>query len=66
MRAGRLRRAQGDRPERGQQCRAQRRGSQACRVRKSIRHAARAYSWMSPPRRSRRWILSGGFEPTRC
>ncbi len=35
-------------------------------VRKSMRHAARAYSWMSPPRRSRRWILSGGSEPTRC
>jgi Fe-S cluster assembly protein SufB len=26
-----------------------------CGVRKSIRYAARAYSWMSPPRRSRRW-----------
>jgi hypothetical protein len=26
-----------------------------CGVRKSIRHAASAYSWMSPPRRSRRW-----------
>jgi hypothetical protein len=36
-----------------------------CRVRKSIGHAARAYSWISPPRRSRRWSRSGGFEPTR-
>ena len=27
----------------------------ACGVRKPIRHAATAYSWMSPPRRSRRW-----------
>src|SRR5262249_13461951 len=35
-----------------------------CRVRKSIRHAARAYSWMSPPSRSRRWSWSGGFELT--
>jgi hypothetical protein len=26
-----------------------------CRVRKSIRHAARVYSWISPPSRSRRW-----------
>src|SRR2546423_8412121 len=26
-----------------------------CGVRKPVRHAARAYSWMSPPRRSRRW-----------
>ena len=26
----------------------------ACRVRKSIRHAARRYSWISPPSRSRR------------
>jgi transposase len=25
-----------------------------CRVRKSIRHAARVYSWISPPSRSRR------------
>ncbi len=28
-------------------------------VRKSVRHAARAYSLISPPRRSRRWIWSG-------
>jgi len=35
-------------------------------VRKSVRYAARAYSWISPPRRSRRWIWPGGFEPTRC
>jgi hypothetical protein len=27
----------------------------ACRVRKSMRHAARVYSWISPPSRSRRW-----------
>jgi integrase len=40
----------------------------ACRVRKSIRDAARAYSWMCPPSRSRRWMRSGGWEPTawRC
>jgi hypothetical protein len=40
-------------------------GPRPCRVRKSIGHAARAYSWISPPSRSRRWIRSGGFEPTR-
>src|SRR5207244_4167828 len=38
---------------------------EACWVRKSIRHAARAYSWISPRSRSRRWSWSGGFEPTR-
>jgi hypothetical protein len=37
----------------------------ACRVRKSTRHAARTYSWISPPSRSRRWSWSGGFEATR-
>ena len=29
--------------------------SHACGVRKPVRHAAAAYSWMSPPRRSRLW-----------
>jgi predicted ABC-type transport system involved in lysophospholipase L1 biosynthesis ATPase subunit len=28
----------------------------SCRVRKPVGHAAAAYSWMSPPRRSRRWM----------
>jgi putative transposase len=36
----------------------------SCRVRKFIRHAARAYSWMSPPSRSRRWSWSGRFKLT--
>jgi hypothetical protein len=29
-------------------------------------HAARAYSWISPPSRSRRWIRVGWWDPTRC
>ena len=37
----------------------------ACRVRKTICHAARAYSWISPPSRSRRWSWSGGSAPMR-
>jgi len=37
---------------------------QARGVRKSVRHAALAYSWMSPPSRSRRWIWSVGPELT--
>lgn len=34
-------------------------------VRKPVRHAVRAYSWTSPPSRSRRWMWSGGLELTR-
>jgi NADH dehydrogenase FAD-containing subunit len=35
-------------------------------VRKSIRQAARVYSLMRPPRRSRRWIQAGGLEVMSC
>ena len=39
-----------------------------CRVRKSIRHAAARYSWMSPPSRSwrSRLLTIGGPVATRC
>jgi hypothetical protein len=36
-------------------------GATARGVRKSIGHAARLYSLMRPPRRSRRWICSGAW-----